>query len=817
MHDLITSRLGRRLTAALATVCLAGAIAVPAGASTEPPTDAAPRLGLADVGPVPRDADRGTTPAAPATTPYRPSAVTGVADVYNDYCDDATGDAVDLAQARLIDGRASSGRIGLRVTGCERLSAATYGGGVQLVLLTLPAERLFVVDTFISGGQPVSQLLEIVGDTPVLVRNNVLEFAADGTARTDIAHADLGSPSRFAFEIVALEGDEATIGDTMPERGEPLGVWPESCDFEASGRYTATSDDPAATAAAAEAAGLSLDPTADRFAVRLFSDDQVARFAQLPGVTSVTPARTYRTAQTTPGPDQIGADAWWRQAAKVAAAPGNGAGIDIAIVDTGVDGTRAEFGGRVGAGYDGAADRPIPAGANSSRGLHGNHVAGIAAASQTVIGVAPAATIRPYQAFYFDACGDSVSVGRAIDAAVEAGVDIINLSLTQVGEEPPATDDLVRTATRRALADGITVVAAAGNTGMASANSYPASEVGVIAVGATGRDDRVASYSTSGPWMDLVAPGGQLGAAGTLDPELAIWSLSSVGLTPQVGTSMATPVVAGAAARYLAAGGDAADVRAALRASAVPVPGTTDPERIGAGALDVVALLGSIGDDLPTPPGPTPDPTPDGPLPPPDIGPICTGTDTTRFADIPDGNPHRFAAQCLARLSISSGFPDGTYRPAGGVTRGQMATFIVNLLEQQTGQALPLGSATFPDIAGGVHRDAIRKLASAGIVAGFPDDTYRPSDQVTRDQMATFLSRAIEREVGSLPRVRSPFGDIAGSPHEAAIDRIWYLGITSGNAQGDYAPRSTVRRDQMATFVARTFAFLEDSGTFTTP
>lgn len=106
------------------------------------------------------------------------------------------------------------------------------------------------------------------------------------------------------------------------------------------------------------------------------------------------------------------------------------------------------------------------------------------------------------------------------------------------------------------------------------------------------------------------------------------------------------------------------------------------------------------------------------------------------FIDVA-GNTHAEAIVWVAERGITTGFPDDTFRPNDDVTRGQMATFLDRALD------LPPGTATFSDVAGNVHAEAIAAVAEAGITTGFPDGTFRPNDPVTRGQMATFLFRAL--------------------------------------------------------------------------
>jgi hypothetical protein len=112
---------------------------------------------------------------------------------------------------------------------------------------------------------------------------------------------------------------------------------------------------------------------------------------------------------------------------------------------------------------------------------------------------------------------------------------------------------------------------------------------------------------------------------------------------------------------------------------------------------------------------------------------------TTDFFPDDSGSVHEDNINRIAQAGITGGFADGTYRPNDLVTRGQMASFIARGFDLP-----PATTDFFPDDSGSVHEDNINRIAQAGITTGFPDGTYRPNDTVTRGQMASFLRRAID-------------------------------------------------------------------------
>jgi hypothetical protein len=164
-----------------------------------------------------------------------------------------------------------------------------------------------------------------------------------------------------------------------------------------------------------------------------------------------------------------------------------------------------------------------------------------------------------------------------------------------------------------------------------------------------------------------------------------------------------------------------------------------------------------------------------------------------RFSDIA-GDVHERNIVLAAGERIAAGYPDGTYRPGLSVTRGQLATFLSRALDLP-----PAGPAGFSDTGGHVHGEAIDAVVAAGIASGYGDGSYRPDLAVSRAQMATFLTRALDLPPGSSGR----FSDTVGDVHEAAIDSVAAKGIATGYGDRTYGPGNPVTRAQMATFLVR--------------
>jgi cysteine-rich secretory family protein/S-layer family protein len=150
----------------------------------------------------------------------------------------------------------------------------------------------------------------------------------------------------------------------------------------------------------------------------------------------------------------------------------------------------------------------------------------------------------------------------------------------------------------------------------------------------------------------------------------------------------------------------------------------------------------------------------------------------------------------LVNAGITTGCAAGYFCPTAPVAREQMASF----LKRATG--LPASSIDyFVDDAASGHQPDINSIAMAGITAGCATAMYCPRSNVSREQMATFLVRAL----GLPPTGSDFFGDDEGSVHEDAINRLAAAGVTNGCGGGSYCPSGTVSREQMAAFLHRAF------------
>jgi hypothetical protein len=115
------------------------------------------------------------------------------------------------------------------------------------------------------------------------------------------------------------------------------------------------------------------------------------------------------------------------------------------------------------------------------------------------------------------------------------------------------------------------------------------------------------------------------------------------------------------------------------------------------------------------------------------------GCTSAPFSDVPTSHPFCPQIQWMKEGGISTGFPDGTYRPSLAVTRQAMSAFLARVADA----ALPAcTSPPFSDVpTGNPFCREIKWMKESGVSTGFGDGTYRPSLAVTRQAMSAFLYR----------------------------------------------------------------------------
>jgi type VII secretion-associated serine protease mycosin len=278
--------------------------------------------------------------------------------------------------------------------------------------------------------------------------------------------------------------------------------------------------------------------------------------------------------------DDVRNDEWYLKTLKISQAHAitKGSGETVAVIDTGVyphpdlqRNLRAGINLLPGANGDGRADQDG----------HGTNVAAMVAAhgknsNDGVLGIAPSSKIMPIKIGNDENNMSVEAAAGAFDWATSHGASVINMS---AGTGP--ADKLID-AVNAAIGQDIVVVAAAGNYSKAALIGYPAAIDGVLVVGATDRNGKHASFSVVDKKVDICAPGKDITTA---EPKNRYADVD--------GTSVASPIVAGAAALVRAKFPDLSgpEVIHRLEATADDIGPPGRDDQCGYGELNIVKAL----------------------------------------------------------------------------------------------------------------------------------------------------------------------------------------------------------------------------------
>ena len=376
-----------------------------------------------------------------------------------------------------------------------------------------------------------------------------------------------------------------------------------------------------------------------------------------------------------------------------------GAGVRVGIIDSGITRNHEDLDPRrVAAGFNylgGNTDVTDTYG-------HGTEAAGIIVATRNngrgIAGLVDQVTIVPLRVFDRGTSNVSYAIQAINDAVDYFDVDVLNLSW---GIRGGATSRELENVISRAVAEGVIVVAAAGNDGN-DTMVFPAAFSNVVSVGAVDRDGSAASFSQRNEGLTVVAPGVDV-------PTLSFrYSDRYVAVN---GTSFSAPFVAGmaAVARSVNPDMNQAQFMELLRQSAVPRGSAGFNTTYGHGMVDLNRFLALL-------PG------------------------VNWFNDI-SGHWARGSILQVADLGLFGGVGGGSFGPEQTMTRAMFVT-VLGRLYRETGGNIPQRNDSFTDTERNVwYSPYVAWAAEQGIVTGLPGNRFGPYDPVTREQAATFLAR----------------------------------------------------------------------------
>lgn len=170
---------------------------------------------------------------------------------------------------------------------------------------------------------------------------------------------------------------------------------------------------------------------------------------------------------------------------------------------------------------------------------------------------------------------------------------------------------------------------------------------------------------------------------------------------------------------------------------------------------------------------------------------------STGFPDVPPDGTHAQAIAALAEDGILLGFEDGTFRPLASITRAQMASVLFRA------EGLDPVTPDFSDVpTEGPHTGAIGALAAAGVIEGYEDGTFRPGELIRRDHIALMVARWL----GTTSSSSRYFDDV--TRYGSQIAALFELGVINGTTGETYHPGRDLSREQAASLVYRALEVL---------
>lgn len=427
-----------------------------------------------------------------------------------------------------------------------------------------------------------------------------------------------------------------------------------------------------------------------------------------------------------------------------------GKGVKIGILDTGIRSNHPDL--IISGGVSFVGDR---ASYEDDEG-HGTHVAGIIGALDNeigIVGIAPEASLYAIKVLNNTGLGNLSDVVAGIEWAIDHKLDVINLSLTaEQGSE------FLEKALTRAYEAGILIIAASGNSQTTlSPNTdvlYPARYESVIAVGSVGIELLKSKFSYFGPSLEFVAPGEKIYSTyHTPDYEYGN------------GTSMAAPYVTGMVALYKQA-----------------YPELTPQEirkLMQKGAKD----LGEPGWDSSY-----------------GYGLVQAPTTERVFSDVATDQWYADEVHYLYEKGIVTGYENKRYLPDDLVTRAEAITMIGRTLEYE-GKLQP---TRYPDV-GPEHFASgyVEHASEEGIITGYPNGYFQPEASIIRADVAVMLQRAYQFSKTSTAGTVN-FLDIQNNKYYSEpVSSLLNNHITEGYPDQTFRPFNSITRAEFAVFLAR--------------
>lgn len=479
------------------------------------------------------------------------------------------------------------------------------------------------------------------------------------------------------------------------------------------------------------------------------------------------------------GVDAVNAPAAWESQY-------TGKGISIAVLDTGI----APHKDLLVTG--GISVLPYTKSYYDDNG-HGTHVAGIIGAENNdngIIGIAPEADLYAVKVLDEEGAGYLSDILAGIDWAISNNMDIINLSLGAL-EDSTA----LQKAVNDAYQNGSLAVAAAGNEGNADGSGdtvvYPARYDSVIGVSATDIGGNRAGFSATGGDIDVAAPGVDI-----------VSTYLGNGYAVMDGTSMAAPYVAGTLALLKQANpvDTNAELRGKLEASAIDIGAPGKDSFFGYGLVQAPVTVKQeekteVQDEV-TSGLQTIELSEDAVLE------IKQPVDIP-FNDI-NNHWAKNDIITIFQRGWMKGMDNDSFAADESLTRAQAAAILVRALGLEPIQSISSKYPSYADVSKSYWAfNDIEIIKQHGLMKGQEIHKFAPNDSVTREQMAVILDRILE-DAPSLSTVAKSFRDVSQDRwSREAIEKMSEQGIFKGFEDNTFRPSVEMTRAQMASILNR--------------
>ncbi|MFF2483520.1 S-layer homology domain-containing protein, partial [Paenibacillus sp. NPDC058071] len=164
------------------------------------------------------------------------------------------------------------------------------------------------------------------------------------------------------------------------------------------------------------------------------------------------------------------------------------------------------------------------------------------------------------------------------------------------------------------------------------------------------------------------------------------------------------------------------------------------------------------------------------------------------FKDVPASAPNAKAIGLATKLGIIKGYDDGSFRAHATITRAEFASMLVRALGLTSE-----GDSDFKDTKVHWAADAIATLETKGIIKGYLDGTFKPDQTITRAEIVSMLSKAMNTTFVN----NNKFQDVIGHWAETEIDALSAMGIVKGAPDGSFKPNVNATRYESLLMILR--------------